>query len=109
MLTLEHSPADAETPLDRLLQSEARAELAALLAELPDVEADALRLRFFAGLPFEEIARAMDSSLNGAKVRVRRGLTRLAERLRQRELLSHGRTSSRDTPADFPPSRRSLP
>jgi len=109
MLGAAHSPADHETPLDRLLQSEARAELAELLSELPNVEADALRLRFFAGLSFEEIARVMNSSLNGAKVRVRRGLGRLAARLQQRELLSHGRTLPRNTPSDFPPSRRSLP
>lgn len=108
-LNVERSLADAETPLDRLLQSEARAELAELLAELPDVEADALRLRFFAGLPFDEIARVMDSSLNGAKVRVRRGLTRLAERLQRRELLSHGRALTQDTSSDFPPLRRSHP
>ncbi|MBL8851794.1 MAG: sigma-70 family RNA polymerase sigma factor [Planctomycetaceae bacterium] len=77
---LAHWPAGGESPLDQLLRSETRELLAELLAELPDVEADALRLRFFAGLPFDEIALAMNSSVTGAKVRVRRGLERLAAR-----------------------------
>ncbi|MEX0585298.1 MAG: sigma-70 family RNA polymerase sigma factor, partial [Pirellulales bacterium] len=71
-----------DSPLDRLMQSETREQLAQLLIELPDAEADALRLRFFAGLQFDQIALAMESSVSGAKVRVRRGLARLADRLR---------------------------
>ena len=41
---------------------------------LPDVQADALRLRFFAGLKFHEIADTMSCSLSAAKNRVRTGL-----------------------------------
>jgi RNA polymerase sigma-70 factor, ECF subfamily len=82
---LAHWPAGGESPLDQLLRSEAREQLAELLSELPEVEADALRLRFFAGLPFDEIALAMDSSVTGAKVRVRRGLERLAARAARRQ------------------------
>lgn len=82
---ISRTVATAESPLDGLLRSEAREQLAELLDELPDVEADALRLRFFAGLQFDEIALAMDSSLTGAKVRVRRGLERLADRMRRQE------------------------
>ncbi|QDU35935.1 ECF RNA polymerase sigma-E factor [Maioricimonas rarisocia] len=69
--------------LDHLLQDEQRQRLRELLSELPETEADALRLRFFAELPFEAIAETMDSSVSGAKQRVRRGLERLAVRLRQ--------------------------
>jgi RNA polymerase sigma-70 factor (ECF subfamily) len=43
------------------------------------VQADALRLRFFGGLKFEEIAGAMQCSLSTAKNRVRWGLERMAE------------------------------
>lgn len=75
------SPASAEAEL-----SEHREELHAWLTLLPEVEADALRLRFFGELSFEEIAAAMNSSVSGAKVRVRRGLERLAELARQRRV-----------------------
>lgn len=74
-------PITADTGLTALLQSEQRERLHALLEELPEAEADALRLRFFGGLKFEEIAEAMQSSLSGAKVRVRKGLQRLADRI----------------------------
>lgn len=52
-----------------------------LLRELPAVQADALRLRFFAGLPFQEIADSMQCSLSSAKNRVRHGLARLSNEL----------------------------
>lgn len=48
------------------------------LDELPPPQADALRLRFFAELSFDEIAAAMDSSVSGAKNRVRKGLVALS-------------------------------
>ena len=58
---------------------EDREELQQWLDQLPEAEADALRLRFFGQLSFDEIAAAMQSSVSGAKVRVRRGLDRLAD------------------------------
>lgn len=85
-----------ETGLSRLLQREQRELLHRLLDELPDAEADALRLRFFAGLRFDEIADAMQSSLSGAKVRVRKGLERLARRLRELETAEQRGTNEPD-------------
>ncbi len=67
------------SPLGRLLAKERAAELESLLLELSVVQADALRLRFFGGLKFQEIADAMQCSLNTAKNRVRWGLMRMAE------------------------------
>jgi len=64
--------------LQTLVSAERDAQLHAALAKLPEVQADALRLRFFGGLKFEEIATAMGSSLNSAKMRVKHGLIRLA-------------------------------
>jgi RNA polymerase sigma-70 factor (ECF subfamily) len=78
-----HEPLTNETALAILLQSERRAEVHQMLARLPEAQADALRLRFFGGLPFAEIAQAMDSSLSAAKQRVKNGLTALANQLRQ--------------------------
>ncbi|MBX3415449.1 MAG: RNA polymerase sigma factor [Pirellulales bacterium] len=69
---------DDAAPFARLLEVERREHLERLLASLPDVQADALRLRFFGGLKFQEIADAMQCSLGTAKNRVRWGLLRLA-------------------------------
>jgi RNA polymerase sigma-70 factor (ECF subfamily) len=71
----------SETALAALLIRERSAQLQGLLNELPDAQADAIRLRFFAGLKYEEIAQAMGVSLGGAKLRVRSGLSKLSERL----------------------------
>lgn len=69
----------AEQPLERVLARERTERLEASLAALPGAQADALRLRFFGGLKFEEIAAAMQCSLGTAKNRVRFGLIRLAD------------------------------
>jgi RNA polymerase sigma-70 factor, ECF subfamily len=69
------------SPLAALLAKERTEQLELLLKQLSDVQADALRLRFFGGLKFQEIADAMPCSLNTAKHRVRLGLIRLAELL----------------------------
>jgi RNA polymerase sigma-70 factor (ECF subfamily) len=76
-------PATYDTPLANLLQVERREQVHVLLDSLPEVQADALRLRFFGGLQFAEIALAMDSSLGAAKQRVKSGLITLAEKLRK--------------------------
>jgi RNA polymerase sigma-70 factor (ECF subfamily) len=84
----------SETGLSALLQSEQQELLHALLDELPEAEADALRLRFFGGLKFEEIAEAMQSSLSGAKVRVKKGLQRLSDRVREQTQRSEEQAQS---------------
>lgn len=76
-------PASHETPLANALLVERREQVHVLLKSLPEVQADALRLRFFGGLQFSEIALAMKSSVSAAKQRVKSGLVTLAEQLRQ--------------------------
>jgi len=78
-------PCSNESPSDRLLAVERWQQLQALLDQLPDAQADALRLRFFGGLKFREIAQTMDCSLSTAKNRVRWGLTKMADQLAARE------------------------
>lgn len=78
-----HEPMSNGDALSRLLNLERNALLAELLNELPEPQADALRLRFYGGLKYEEISQAMNCSLNGAKQRVRRGLERLAASVRR--------------------------
>ncbi len=70
-----------ESPSDQLMATERSDRLNALLDQLPEKQADALRLRFFGGLKFREIALAMDCSLSTAKNRVRWGLTKMADEL----------------------------
>lgn len=73
--------------LQKLLLQERSEVLAGLLAELPEPQADAIRLRFFGELAFDEIAETMQSSVSGAKKRVKQGLIALAEKLRNFEEL----------------------
>ena len=68
-------------PEQHLLAQERAERVKSLLAELPETQADALRLRFFGGLKFQEIADTMRCSLATAKNRVRWGLLRLSEML----------------------------
>lgn len=70
------------SPGEALAAKEQSQLLAELLATLPQPEADALRMRFFGGLQFQEIADAMNSSLSGAKRRVKNGLLRITDQLR---------------------------
>jgi len=70
-----------ESPSDQLMATERSDRLNAMLDQLPKKQADALRLRFFGGLKFREIALAMDCSLSTAKNRVRWGLTKMADQL----------------------------
>ncbi|HTI49490.1 MAG TPA: RNA polymerase sigma factor [Planctomycetaceae bacterium] len=75
-------PSTGETGLAHALRTERREHVHQLLLRLPEAQADALRLRFLAELPFAEIALTMGSSLSAAKQRVRHGLLSLATLLR---------------------------
>lgn len=77
------SRADRESSDAPVEREEESTRLREILDELPAAQGDALRLRFFAELPFDEIASAMGSSVSGAKVRVRKGLEAMAARLRR--------------------------
>jgi len=68
-------------PLTQLLQKERAEILDQLLNELTCAQADALRLRFFGGLKFQEIADAMQCTLSCAKHRVRNGLQQLSQKI----------------------------
>jgi RNA polymerase sigma-70 factor (ECF subfamily) len=76
---------DRDTAIDEVVRDDEARRLRERLAMLPPPQADAVRLRFFAELSFDEIAAAMSSSVSGAKARVRKGLTALSEQLRRDE------------------------
>jgi RNA polymerase sigma-70 factor (ECF subfamily) len=72
---LDREPAAAapdETWLDGLDEA---------LAELPESQLDAIRLRFVDDLPYDELADTLGTSPQAARVRVHRGLTALRLRL----------------------------
>jgi RNA polymerase sigma-70 factor (ECF subfamily) len=73
------------SPLNQLLARETSEQVQELLSRLPEVQADALRLRFFGGLTFPEIAAAMECSEAGAKHRVKTGLLKLGQWLTRRD------------------------
>lgn len=75
--------APGEGPAAALLTKERSQLLEELLSRLPEAQADALRLRFFGDLKFQEIADAMGCSLSSAKSRVRLGLVQMAQLMRQ--------------------------
>jgi RNA polymerase sigma-70 factor (ECF subfamily) len=87
---IETATADAADPqpaaLSLLLARERREQLDELLAKLTDPQADALRLRFFGGLQFQEIAVCMECSLPTAKLRVRCGLLKLSQLITESSL-----------------------
>lgn len=83
-----HEPCSTGDVLSRLVKAEQAALLFRFLDELPEAQADALRLRFFGELKFDEIAHVMKCSTNGAKQRVRSGLERLSAALRRADVSS---------------------
>ena len=73
--------------LQEVLVAERNEQLQIWLRQLPESQADALRLRFFVELKFQEIAEAMQCSLNTAKMRFKTGLLKLANWAQQYEPL----------------------
>jgi RNA polymerase sigma factor (sigma-70 family) len=55
------------------------------LAELPETQLDALRLRFDDDLPYDELADSLGTTPQAARVRVHRGLSALRLRLASKE------------------------
>ncbi len=68
--------------------------LESLLRKLAEPVADALRLRFFGQLSFQEIADTVDCSLGTAKNRVRLGLLQMSQALREAEEVPAGASST---------------
>ncbi|MGL4463535.1 MAG: RNA polymerase sigma factor [Planctomycetia bacterium] len=77
---------DADQPLlDRLTAAEDQQLLAELLASLPDEQADAVRMRFFGELTFDEIAQVQGTPTPTVKSRVRYALERMTAEITRRE------------------------
>jgi RNA polymerase sigma-70 factor (ECF subfamily) len=74
---------EVPTPGARLEASERTRHLHALLEQLPESRADAVRLRFFGELKYREIADTLNCSLSAAKKWVREGLVAMSEVMRK--------------------------
>lgn len=82
-LTFEPARYDSRAGGDELERVEERQQLEAILATLPVDQADAIRLRFFGELTFEEIGETLGCASETAKSRVRYGLEKMAATLRR--------------------------
>jgi RNA polymerase sigma-70 factor (ECF subfamily) len=78
-------PARGEGPDSPLERREDQEQILEALNALPEEQADAVRLRYFGELSFEEIGATTGAPAATAKSRVRYGLAKLARRLRRRE------------------------
>src|SRR5690606_2869409 len=73
-------PASPEAPVgDGLERDEQNLKVVETLTLIPEEQAEAIRMRFFGELSFEEIGAAMDCSAATAKSRVRYGLAKMAK------------------------------
>jgi RNA polymerase sigma-70 factor (ECF subfamily) len=75
----------ASSPSQRVLVGESAARLAAALAELPDDQREAVRLRYLEGRSLAEIAERMDRTVVAAAGLVKRGLIHLRKSMQERE------------------------
>ncbi|HVU87818.1 MAG TPA: RNA polymerase sigma factor [Pirellulales bacterium] len=101
------APADAA--LAGLMAHERREVLERLLLRLSAVQADALRLRFFGGLKFQEIADTMQCSLCTAKNRVRWGLLKLSELVHEEAAASEPSDGRRQSGSSMLPPHELTP
>ncbi|MEZ6058246.1 MAG: sigma-70 family RNA polymerase sigma factor [Planctomycetaceae bacterium] len=77
------APATATTssPSQRLLADEQAVILTRAMAELPEEQAEAVRLRFLEGLSMQEIATRMERTVDSIVGLIRRGITGLKGKL----------------------------
>lgn len=76
--SLPRNRRESDAPLELLLKSEQLEQLDLWLQQIPENQSDAIRLKFFGKLSYQEIASAMDCSESGAKRRVKLGLLKLS-------------------------------
>jgi RNA polymerase sigma-70 factor (ECF subfamily) len=73
----------ASSPSQRVLVGESAARLAAALAELPDDQREAVRLRYLEGRSLAEIAERTSRSVVAAAGLVKRGLIQLRKAMQE--------------------------
>ena len=84
-------------PQGQLLAGEKRELLERLLGQLRPAQADALRLRFYGELKFQEIADTMGCSLLPAKNRVQAGLLQMSRLVESQNVMERAPTRPADS------------
>ncbi len=79
---LERAPDLSPSDLDRLVIAERRSRLDRAVASVPENLREAILLRFTEELPYEEVARILDTNESTARSRVFHGIRDLRRRLR---------------------------
>jgi RNA polymerase sigma-70 factor, ECF subfamily len=80
-LTWFEPAANQSTPSQHLIKGEKAVRLSRLLQSLPDMQRDAVRLRYLQGWPVEKIAKELDRSLDATAGLIKRGLKALRGRM----------------------------
>jgi RNA polymerase sigma factor (sigma-70 family) len=77
--TLDRETADAPRPGDALSQTEDKVILHQLLAQLPEKQREAIRMKFIAGLSYKEISDAMKTSIGNVGYLIHHGIQALKQ------------------------------
>ena len=75
--TLELETEDSPSPDQRLDQNERAAALRQLVDQLPDRQREAVRLKFFAGMDYKQIAETMQTSIGNVGYLIHHGVAAL--------------------------------
>ena len=82
---MEQISSNELSAFDQLVSKEDHQHVRLLLDQLSDLQAEAVKLRFFGQMKFQEVADLLGCSLPAAKARVRQGLIHLTELIEQEQ------------------------
>ena len=72
---------------DRMIDAQIKQDLRALVELLPEEQSEVVKLRYFSGLSFKEIAEETDVSINTALGRMRYALINLRRMIKEKKLV----------------------
>lgn len=79
-LELESPPDTAPSPSEDLEHSETATELHRLIAQLPERQREAVKLKFIAGLDYKQISQAMDTTIGNVGYLIHHGVQSLRQK-----------------------------
>lgn len=79
-LELESPPDSAPSPSEDLEHSETATELHRLIAQLPERQREAVKLKFIAGLDYQQISQAMDTTIGNVGYLIHHGVQALRQK-----------------------------
>jgi RNA polymerase sigma-70 factor (ECF subfamily) len=87
--TLDRETANSPRPGDELCHSEDKALLHQLLAQLPEKQREAIRMKFIAGLSYKEISNAMKTSIGNVGYLIHHGIQALKQQWESQQEPTH--------------------